>query len=32
MPKRDASDDELMQAISGGDDAAFSRLMQRHRR
>jgi RNA polymerase sigma-70 factor, ECF subfamily len=31
MPERAASDDELVQAAAGGDDAAFSELMQRHR-
>jgi RNA polymerase sigma-70 factor (ECF subfamily) len=31
MPPRAASDDELVQAAAGGDDAAFSELMRRHR-
>jgi RNA polymerase sigma-70 factor (ECF subfamily) len=31
MPQRAASDDELVQAAAGGDDAAFSELMRRHR-
>jgi RNA polymerase sigma-70 factor, ECF subfamily len=31
MAPRAASDDELVQAAAGGDDAAFSELMQRHR-
>jgi RNA polymerase sigma-70 factor (ECF subfamily) len=31
MPRPIASDDDLMQAVADGDDAAFSELMQRHR-